>query len=55
MTPAELEYIREGGGLIDGDAPVKKEARQPLTRADWKRIFHRKLVGLSPLSCWPGM
>jgi ACS family D-galactonate transporter-like MFS transporter len=30
---------------VDGDAPVKKEARQPLTKADWKLVFHRKLVG----------
>lgn len=34
ITKAELDYIRDGGGLVDGDAPVKKEARQPLTRAD---------------------
>lgn len=43
---AELEYIRDGGGLVDGDAPAKKEARQPLTKADWKLVFHRKLVGV---------
>ncbi len=46
ITKAELDYIRDGGGLVDGDAPVKKEARQPLTRADWKLVFHRKLVGV---------
>ena len=32
--------------VVDGDAPVKKEARQPLTKADWKLVFHRKLVGV---------
>ncbi|MFL3246519.1 MFS transporter, partial [Klebsiella pneumoniae] len=42
----ELDYIRDGGGLVDGDAPVKKEARQPLSKADWKLVFHRKLVGV---------
>ena len=31
---------------MDGDAPVKKEARQPLTKADWKLVFHRKLIGV---------
>lgn len=46
ITKAELDYIRDGGGTVDGDAPVKKEARQPLTRADWKLVFHRKLVGV---------
>ncbi len=24
ITKAELDYIRDGGGLVDGDAPVKK-------------------------------
>ncbi|EOK1274362.1 MFS transporter [Escherichia coli] len=33
-------------GLVDGDAPVKKEARQPLTAKDWKLVFHRKLIGV---------
>lgn len=46
LSQAELEYIRDGGGLVDGDAPAKKEARQPLTKADWKLVFHRKLVGV---------
>jgi MFS transporter, ACS family, D-galactonate transporter len=36
----------EPGGLVDGDAPVKKEARQPLTAKDWKLVFHRKLIGV---------
>ncbi|EGY5355562.1 hypothetical protein RA00_001236 [Escherichia coli] len=31
---------------MDGDAPVKKEARQPLTAKDWKLVFHRKLIGV---------
>ncbi len=46
ISKAELDYIRDGGGLVDGDAPVKKEARQPLSKADWKLVFHRKLVGV---------
>ncbi|XNM81369.1 MFS transporter [Escherichia coli] len=29
ISKAELDYIRDGGGLVDGDAPVKKEARKP--------------------------
>lgn len=38
---AELDYIRDGGGLVDGDAPVK--ARQPLATKDWKLVmFHIK-------------
>lgn len=24
ISKAELDYIRDGGGLVDGDAPVKK-------------------------------
>lgn len=46
ISKAELDYIRDGGGTVDGDAPVKKEARQPLSKADWKLVFHRKLVGV---------
>lgn len=46
ISKAELDYIRDGGGLVDGDAPLKKEARQPLSKADWKLVFHRKLVGV---------
>lgn len=26
ITKAELDYIRDGGGLVDGDAPVKRGA-----------------------------
>lgn len=40
ISKAELDYIRDGGGLVDGDAPVKKEARQPLSKADWTLVFH---------------
>ncbi len=46
ISKSELDYIRDGGGLLDGDAPVKKEARQPLTAKDWKLVFHRKLIGV---------
>ncbi len=38
ISKAELDYIRDGGGSVDGDAPVKKEARQPLSKADWKLV-----------------
>ncbi len=24
ISKAELDYIRDGGGLVDGDAPVKR-------------------------------
>ncbi len=52
ISKAELDYIRDGGGLVDGDAPVKKEARQPLTAKDWKLVFHRKpIVRLSWAIC----
>ncbi|MEQ1974688.1 MFS transporter [Xenorhabdus sp. SGI240] len=46
MRHAELEYIRMGGGLVDDDSPAKKMARQSLTIADWKLVFHYKLVGV---------
>ncbi|MBC8953614.1 permease [Xenorhabdus sp. PB62.4] len=42
----ELDYIRNGGGLVDGDAPAEKKDRISLTKKDWKLIFHRKLVGV---------
>ncbi len=35
ISKAELDYISDGGGQVDGDAPVKIEARQPLTAKDW--------------------
>lgn len=46
INAAELEYIKAGGGLVDGDAPVEKKNRLPMTRADWKMVFNRKLVGV---------
>ncbi|ASY81413.1 MFS transporter [Pectobacterium parvum] len=46
INQAELDYIAEGGGIIDGDAPTEKKARTPLTAADWKLVFNRKLVGV---------
>ncbi|PHM60160.1 MFS transporter [Xenorhabdus ishibashii] len=46
MSHAELEYIRSGGGLIDDDSPAKRAEQPSLTIADWKLMFHRKLVGV---------
>jgi len=46
INAAELEYIRAGGGMVDGDALVEKKNRVPLTAADWKLVFHHKLVGV---------
>lgn len=46
INAAELEYIRAGGGMVDGDAPVEKKNRVALTAADWKLVFNRKLVGV---------
>ncbi|NUA45762.1 D-galactonate transporter [Dickeya solani] len=46
INQAELNYIAEGGGIVDGDAPIEKKARTPLTAADWKLVFNRKLVGV---------
>ncbi|WP_409309475.1 MFS transporter [Pectobacterium sp. B1J-3] len=46
INNAELTYIAEGGGIIDGDAPSEKKSRTPLTAADWKLVFNRKLVGV---------
>lgn len=46
VNAAELEHIRKGGGLIDGDAPAEKKNRVPLTSTDWKQVFNRKLVGV---------
>lgn len=46
INQAELHYIREGGGLVDGDAPSEKKTRVPMTAADWKLVFNRKLVGV---------
>lgn len=46
VNAAELEYIRSGGGIIDGDIPAEKKDRVPFTAADWKLVFNRKLVGV---------
>ncbi|KAA8998467.1 MFS transporter [Affinibrenneria salicis] len=46
VNNAELEYIKAGGGIIDGDAPSGQKTRTPLTSADWKLVFNRKLVGV---------
>ncbi|MFR0654997.1 MFS transporter [Pantoea sp. SIMBA_079] len=46
INQAELDYIREGGAMVDGDAPSEKKARTRLTAADWKLVFHRKLCGV---------
>ncbi|MEQ9927275.1 MFS transporter [Pectobacterium brasiliense] len=46
INQAELDYIAKGGGIVDGDAPTEKKARTPLTSADWKLVFNRKLVGV---------
>ncbi|MBY4840622.1 MFS transporter [Pantoea sp. DY-15] len=46
INKAELDYIRDGGAMVDGDAPSEKKARTKLTAADWKLVFHRKLCGV---------
>ena len=46
VNSAELEYIQAGGGMIDGDVVTEKKARVAMTAADWKLVFHRKLVGV---------
>ncbi|KAB8312070.1 MULTISPECIES: MFS transporter [Rahnella] len=46
VNAEELEHIRAGGGMVDGDAPADKKSRTPLTSADWKLVFNRKLVGV---------
>lgn len=46
INQAELDYIRAGGAMADGDAPGEKKARVKLTAADWKLVFHRKLCGV---------
>lgn len=45
-SKAELNYIQAGGGLIDGDTPLIKQSRQPLSKADWKLVLDRKLLGV---------
>lgn len=46
INKAELDYILEGGAMVDGDAPSEKKTRTKLTAADWKLVFHRKLCGV---------
>ncbi|PKH19127.1 MFS transporter [Enterobacterales bacterium CwR94] len=46
INEAELAHIQDGGGLVDGDAPSEKRQRVKMTAADWKLVFHRKLVGV---------
>lgn len=46
INQAELDYIRAGGAMVDGDAPGEIKARVKLTAADWKLVFHRKLCGV---------
>jgi len=46
VNSAELEYIQAGGGMVDGDVAAEKSTRAAMTRADWKLVFHRKLVGV---------
>lgn len=46
VNSAELEYIQAGGGMIDGDIAAEKKTRVAMTAADWKMVFHRKLVGV---------
>ncbi|EHD19489.1 MULTISPECIES: MFS transporter [Brenneria] len=46
INRAELDYISAGGGIVDGDAPSEKKSRMPLSAADWKLVFNRKLVGV---------
>lgn len=46
VNEAELAYIQAGGGMVDGDVPDEKKARVALTAADWKLVFHRKLLGV---------
>ncbi|VFS88162.1 D-galactonate transporter [Raoultella terrigena] len=46
ISKAELTIFATAAAWVDGDAPAKKEARQPMTKADWKLVFHRKLVGV---------
>jgi len=45
VNQAELDYIAEGGGLVDGSA--EKKERQKFTWSDFKQAFvHRKLWGV---------
>ncbi|MFO6298145.1 MFS transporter [Rahnella selenatireducens] len=46
VNAEELEHIRAGGGLIDGDTQADKKTSVPFTASDWKLVFNRKLVGV---------
>ncbi len=46
VNEAELAHIASGGGMIDGDAVAEEKKNEPLTKADWKMVFHRKLIGV---------
>lgn len=43
---AEIDHIANGGGMVDGDVATGKKETAPSTTADWKLVFHRKLVGV---------
>lgn len=45
MNQAEIEYIQNGGGLVD-EASVESKTKTKLTLSDWKLVFNRKLVGV---------
>lgn len=46
INQAELDYIQQGGGLIDGDSQTQSKNKTKFTLSDWKLVFHRKLVGV---------
>lgn len=46
ISKVELDYICDGGGLVDGDVLVKKEVCQLLIVKDWKLVFYCKLIGV---------
>lgn len=46
VNQQELDHIIQGGGIVDGEITVAKTAKEKLTKADWKLVFHRKLVGV---------
>ncbi|MBD2797125.1 MFS transporter [Xenorhabdus sp. 18] len=46
VNQPELDYIRDGGGLVEGEAPAEKKDRISLTKQDWNLVFNRKLLGV---------
>ncbi|MDC9592107.1 MFS transporter [Xenorhabdus sp. IM139775] len=46
VNPLELDYIRSGGGLVDGEISTGQKDRLSLTKEDWKLVFNRKLLGV---------